>query len=222
MREAAQVHKLKETPRSVPNRRERRKLETRQALLDATLALLSSRSMDALSVDEIAMQADVAKGTFYNYFPDKDALGRELASHVRARVEDEIRQANEGVEDPAARIARAFCCVLRFFLNAPDQATAMLRLFPRATDPAAPMNSGVRSDVVAGFARGRIVAPSEDVAVACIVGVFMAGINRVLELSPKQAKTFARDLGTILLHGLGLARTQAARVMQQAVGSILS
>jgi AcrR family transcriptional regulator len=178
--------------------------------------------MDALSVDEIAMRADVGKGTFYNYFADKDALARELASYVRARVESDISRANEGVEDPAARIARAFCCVLRFFLNAPGEATAMMRLFPRATDPAAPMNSGVRSDVVAGLARGRVVAPSEDVAIACILGVFMAGANRASDLSPPRARTFARELGTILLHGLGLAHAQAARIMQQAVESILS
>ena len=222
MRELGPVRKLKQTPPILPNRRERRKLETRQALLDATRSLLLSRSMDALSVDEIAMQADVGKGTFYNYFADKDALARELASHVRARVEDEIRQVNEGVEDPAARIARAFCCVLRFFLNAPGEATAMMRLFPRATDPAAPMNSGVRSDVVAGLARGRIVAPSEDVAIACIVGVSMAGANRASDLSPPRARTFARELGTILLHGLGLARADAARIMRQAVELILS
>jgi AcrR family transcriptional regulator len=222
MRELGPVRKLKETPHQLLNRRERRKLETRQALLDATRSLLVSRSMDALSVDEIAMRADVGKGTFYNYFADKDALARELASYVRARVESDISRANEGVEDSAARIARAFCCVLRFFLNAPGEATAMMRLFPRATDPAAPMNSGVRSDVVAGLARGRIVAPSEDVAIACILGVFTAGANRASDLSPPRARTFARELGTILLHGLGLAHAQAARIMQQAVESVLS
>jgi AcrR family transcriptional regulator len=221
MREIGQIRKLKEVPRPVPNRRDRRKLATRQALLDATLALLSTRSMDALSIDEIAMQADVAKGTFYNYFPDKDALERELASHVRARVENEIARTNEGISDPAERIARALCCVLRFCLGAPQAAAAMARLFPYAMDPAAPINSGVRSDVTEGLARGRIVAPSEDVAVACIVGVFMAGINRVLDLSPAQTKTFARDLGAILLHGLGLSRAQAQRTMALAVESVL-
>ncbi|HEY2485366.1 MAG TPA: helix-turn-helix domain-containing protein [Candidatus Binataceae bacterium] len=66
--------------RSTLSRRDRRKLETRQALLDATHTLLASRNLDALSVDEIAMRADVAKGTFYNYFADKDALARELAA----------------------------------------------------------------------------------------------------------------------------------------------
>jgi AcrR family transcriptional regulator len=215
------VRKLKQNPLRVPNRRERRKIETRQALLDATRSLLISRNIDALSVDEIAMRADVAKGTFYNYFEDKDALARELASSVRARLESEIRQTNHGIDDPAARIARAFCCVLRFFLKAPDQATAMMRLFPRATDPAAPMNSGVRADVVAGLSRGRIVAPSEDAAIASIVGVFTAGANRANDLSATRARRFARDLGTILLHGLGLPRASAARIMEQAVESIL-
>jgi len=78
MREVGQIRKLEQMPGRVPNRRDRRKLATRKAILDATQALLASRSMDALTVDEIAMQADVAKGTFYNYFPDKDALECEL------------------------------------------------------------------------------------------------------------------------------------------------
>jgi AcrR family transcriptional regulator len=178
--------------------------------------------MDALSVDEIAMRADVAKGTFYNYFSDKDALARELASHVRARLESDIARTNEGITDPAKRIARAFCCVLRFCLNAPEQAAAMMTLFPRATDPAAPINAGVRRDVADGLAQGRIVASSEDVAVAYIVGVFMAGANRALDLSADQARGFAQELGIMLLHGLGLGRGQATRMMREAVESILA
>jgi AcrR family transcriptional regulator len=220
--EPAPNGKIKGATRKVPNRRDRRKLATRQALLDATLALLASRSIDALSVDEIAMRADVAKGTFYNYFPHKDALEHELAAHVRGRLEDEIARANEGIGDPAERIARAFCCVLRFCLGAPEQAAALARLFPHATDPAAPLNSGVRRDAVDGIAQGRIVAPSEEAAIAYIVGVFMAGVNRALDLTAEGARGFAQELGVILLHGLGISRSQAARVMRDSVESILS
>lgn len=222
MRALGQIRKLKETQRSVPNRRDRRKLATRQVLLDATQALLASRSMDALSVDEIVMRADVAKGTFYNHFSDKDALARELASHVRTHLENEITRTNEGIDDPAKRIARAFCCVLRFCLGAPERAAAMMKLFPRATDPAAPINAGVRRDVADGLAQGRIVAPSEDVAVACIVGVFMAGVNRALDLSADRARKFAQELGVMLLHGLGLSRAQALHIMREAVAAILA
>jgi len=203
------------------NRRDRRKLATRQALLDATHALLASRNIDALSVDEIAMRADVAKGTFYNYFQDKEALTRELAARVRSRMEDEIDRANTGIEDPAARVARALCCVLRFGLREPRQAAAMMRLFPHATDPYAPLNAGVRRDVAAGMSCGRIAAPSEDAAIAFIVGVIMAGLNRVMDLAAGRTGAFARDLGGILLRGFGLKRAEAIRITKVAVETIL-
>jgi AcrR family transcriptional regulator len=207
--------------RAILTRRDRRKLETRQALLDATHSLLASRNLDALSVDEIAMRADVAKGTFYNYFADKDALARELAAGVRVRMEDEIARANAGVEDPATRMARALCCVLRFGLREPRQAAAMMRLFPHATDPSAPLNAGVRGDIAAGLNRRRIVAPTEDAAVAALVGAIMAGLNRVMDLAPDRAAAFARDLGSILLRGLGLGPSEAARIMKAAAETIL-
>ena len=222
MRESGRTRNGNQALRGLPNRRDRRKLATRQALIHATQDLLASRSMDALSVDEIAMRADVAKGTFYNYFADKDELAREIASDTRTQIENQITRANEGIENPAERIGRAFCCVIGLALSAPKQAAAMMRLFPRALDPAAPINSGVRRDVAEGVAQGRIVAASEDVAIACIVGVFMAGVNRALELSADSARGFAQELGVILLHGLGLSRMQAARIMRDAVGSVLT
>ncbi|MBV8361680.1 MAG: TetR family transcriptional regulator [Deltaproteobacteria bacterium] len=52
----------------MPNRRDRQKLTVHQALSDPTDDLLASRSMDLVSVDEIAMRADLAKRTFHTYF----------------------------------------------------------------------------------------------------------------------------------------------------------
>lgn len=219
---AAPNGKTKDAGRSIPNRRDRRKLATRQALLDATLALLGSRSIDALSVDEIAMRADVAKGTFYNYFADKEALERELSAHVRWRLEDEIARANEGIEDPVRRIARAFCSVLRFCLSRRQEAGAMMRLLPHATDPAAPLNSGARHDIADGIAQGRIVASSEDAAITCIISVFMGAVNRALDLPSGDVREFAQGLGAILLHGLGVKRAEAERIMRDSVNSVMT
>ena len=66
--------------------------------------------MDALSVDEIVERADVARGTFYNYFADKDALERELASQFgcalkvrsRARMRESAIQRRESRAHSAA------------------------------------------------------------------------------------------------------------------------
>lgn len=209
-------------PRRVGGRRERRKLATHAALLDAARSLLVSRSMDALTVDEIIEYADVARGTFYNYFPDKDALERELASETRARIEGQIAQVNQGVTDPPERIARAFVTVLRVVITEPQQAIAMRRLFPHATNPAAPANAGVRRDVTEGIAQRRIVARPVDVVVAYVMGVFLAGVNRALDLTAGDVREFAQGLDGMLLHGLGLKPREAERIVRLAIESILA
>jgi AcrR family transcriptional regulator len=61
------------------SRRERKKLETRQGLLEAALALFHEKGYEATTVEDITQETDVAKGTFFNYFPSKEALLNELA-----------------------------------------------------------------------------------------------------------------------------------------------
>ena len=54
------------------------------------------------------------------------------------------------------------------------------------------------------------------------MGVFMAGVNRALDLPSGRVCEFALGLGAILLHGLGLKRAEAERIMREAVESILA
>jgi AcrR family transcriptional regulator len=61
------------------SRRERRKLETRRGLLEAALALFREKGYNETTVEEITERADVAKGTFFNYFPSKEELLGDLA-----------------------------------------------------------------------------------------------------------------------------------------------
>ncbi len=65
------------------SRRERRKEQTYRRLLEASESLFQSKGFDATTVEEIAEAADVAKGTFFNYFESKDSL---LSAILYARV----------------------------------------------------------------------------------------------------------------------------------------
>jgi AcrR family transcriptional regulator len=61
------------------SRRERKKEETRQRLLSVSLELFHEQGYSATTVEDITERADVAKGTFFNYFPSKEALLSELS-----------------------------------------------------------------------------------------------------------------------------------------------
>lgn len=88
---------------SVLTRRERKKLETRHALLEAARTLFRDKGYDETTIEEITERADVAKGTFFNYFPSKEALLGELAvwqvEQVRAALD-----VSQGA--PASAVAR--------------------------------------------------------------------------------------------------------------------
>ncbi len=56
------------------SRRERKKDETRQRIFREAIGLFRERGFEQTTVDEITERADVARGTFFNYFPKKDAV----------------------------------------------------------------------------------------------------------------------------------------------------
>jgi AcrR family transcriptional regulator len=56
------------------SRRERKKEETRHRIFHAAIDLFREKGFENTTVDDITEKADVAKGTFFNYFPRKDAV----------------------------------------------------------------------------------------------------------------------------------------------------
>ncbi|MBN1658332.1 MAG: TetR/AcrR family transcriptional regulator [Anaerolineae bacterium] len=89
---------------STLSRRERKKLETRQALLEAAWALFHVKGFHETTIEEITERADVAKGTFFNYFSSKDGLLGDLALWRFSRVREALDVGRGAPESPVARI----------------------------------------------------------------------------------------------------------------------
>ena len=76
----------------VQGRRERKKEETRRRITLAALELFHEKGFDATTVDEITERADVAKGTFFNYFPKKESVLEALSQEWMDRAEEHAVQ----------------------------------------------------------------------------------------------------------------------------------
>lgn len=78
-----------------PGRRERKKIQTRQAIRRAAYRLFEEQGYDATPVDQIAAAADVSPSTVFRYFPAKedivltDEYDAVLENGIRARPTDE-------------------------------------------------------------------------------------------------------------------------------------
>jgi len=80
-------------------RRERRRQETRERLFEAAVRLLSEREFEAVTVEAITEAADVGKGTFFNYFANKEAVISYFFEYKSSRLVEAARRVNEAADD---------------------------------------------------------------------------------------------------------------------------
>ncbi len=80
-------------------RRERKKEETRRRIYEAAFKLFNDKGFDATTVDDIAALADVAKGTFFNYFPRKEAVVHYLFEEWTEAGERVVSQTGRPAEE---------------------------------------------------------------------------------------------------------------------------
>ncbi|MBL8232169.1 MAG: TetR/AcrR family transcriptional regulator [Bryobacterales bacterium] len=74
--------------------RERKKLQTRSHLMETAIRLFAEQGIEATTVDQIAAQADLGKGTLYNYFRTKeDIIVAFMADLERAAMPAMLRLA---------------------------------------------------------------------------------------------------------------------------------
>lgn len=73
-------------------RRERKKKETHEKLFSSAMQLFRSQGFIETSVEQITQVADVGKGTFYNYFPSKEAVVLEFSRRTCQDLVEKGRQ----------------------------------------------------------------------------------------------------------------------------------
>jgi AcrR family transcriptional regulator len=80
-------------------RRERTKAANRAAILDAARQVFAERGYDGSAVRHIVARTELAPGTFYNYFPDRESIFRALVEESIAVVRERLREARREARD---------------------------------------------------------------------------------------------------------------------------
>jgi TetR/AcrR family transcriptional regulator, cholesterol catabolism regulator len=113
------------------SRRERKKEETRERIFQAAMRLFKQKGFEATTVDEIAEKADVAKGTFFNYFPHKEAIFAYLGESWFAQAEEESAAILAKPGRLAPRLIAMFAELAAFYEEQPALARYVLQEWMR-------------------------------------------------------------------------------------------
>lgn len=199
-------------PDPTPRTRGHRKREkTRRQLVAAGLRVLAEKG-EALAVSDVTTEADVSNGTFYNYFPDREALFDALAEQLLLSLAEAA--ASEPNEDPAVRFAVASSRVLLRAWDDPIWGRVVLRLVNR---PSVQRNVSryLREDLEEGVRAGRFETGPDDATLDLVIGLLVMSLRRIVtgEASP-DAPERAVERG---LRALGVAADEARTLAEQAV-----
>jgi AcrR family transcriptional regulator len=137
-----------------PGRRERRRSETQQRIVAAALQLFSTHGYVETTVEQITEAADVGKGTFFNYFPTKDALLMAIFESVSEQFAS-LRANISSSQDVRASLTEFAHALLRTVVRAPKIVRSFFGL--ALTDPVV----GERFQAVFLQARKTVVALME-------------------------------------------------------------
>lgn len=122
---------------------------TRQALLDAGVAVADRHGLTGLSVNRVVAEAEVAKGTFYVHFDDRAAFVDALHERFHADVEAAVSGAVADLPPGAERLVAAVEAYLDVCIE--DRAVKALALEARS-DPMLATSMSARHDRFAAAA----------------------------------------------------------------------
>jgi len=93
------------------SRYERRRRETAERLVEAAATLFGERGVEATTVADICARADVAHQTFFNHFPSKRDLVREITRIGHGFFLEAVETAVREGRSTGERLARLFSSI---------------------------------------------------------------------------------------------------------------
>lgn len=91
-------------------------IDTREAILDATDRLLARYGYRKMTIDDLAREAGIGKGTVYLYFPSKEEIALSHIDRIVERLKTKLQEITEGSGTAEQKLVRMLLerVILRF------------------------------------------------------------------------------------------------------------
>lgn len=183
---------------------------TRELIIDAAVTLAADQGISSTSMDAIAEQAGVAKGSLYYNFASKDELYSAVFTHMRERIESALAEAREADSQEGSPAARATRALVDVFFEAPNAARLAIIELIRTDRAWADNARALRTTLVAEFSRAiRASKPNLDrefdadtAAVALLGAVLMSSLDCIAFRAEASKTGLIASLKHLAEHGL--------------------
>jgi AcrR family transcriptional regulator len=188
-------------------RRERTKAANRAAILAGGREAFAETGYGATSVRDIIRRTDLASGTFYNYFADKDAVFRALVEETGEEARRRVRAARRSALTPEDFVEGAYRAFFEFIVEDPHR-FAFVRsnlgtLRTEYGDAFLPATTTeLEEDLRAAIAAGHLPAVDVDYCAHAMIAVGLELGARMVERHPPDVEGATRFASALFLGAL--------------------
>ncbi|MFI1504881.1 TetR/AcrR family transcriptional regulator [Streptomyces sp. NPDC020597] len=204
-------------PTSAPpsNRFERRRAETRRALVRAARQILAETGDTSASIQAIAERADVGFGSFYNHFESKTELFEAAVVDALEEFGQTFDERLSGIDDPAELVAAGFRLSARMADSHPELMQVLRRQGLGHLHSDNGLTTRALRDLQVGIASGRFTAVEPVVALSALGGTLLSLVELRFTRPELDGDEAAANLAGMVLLMLGLAPNDAHEVARR-------
>jgi AcrR family transcriptional regulator len=193
---------------AVTGKRAAGKARNRELILDAARAVFAQLGYDAASVRDVIRGTQLASGTFYNYFDDKESVFRAVIDESAQEVRRRLRTVRAGAGTLEEFVGDAYRAWFSFVVE--DRMVS--KLMQRNAGPIRSLfgdpllGAGVDElldDLELAIARGDLPPVDADFLAGAMVGVGLELGIRMAERTPVDIDGAARFATELFLGGIG-------------------
>jgi AcrR family transcriptional regulator len=189
------------------SKRERTKAQNRAAIIEAAREVFAELGYDAAGVRDVIRRTDLASGTFYNYFPDKESVFRAVLEESAEEVRRRLRIVRSSARTLEQFVGDAYRAWFEFLVE--DR--LMFELMQRNAGPIRELfgdpilGAGVDellSDLRSAIGRGDVPELDADYMAGAMAGVALELGVRMVEREPADVDGAARFATELFLGGI--------------------
>ncbi|MFF3941417.1 TetR/AcrR family transcriptional regulator [Streptomyces phaeofaciens] len=204
-------------PTSAPpsNRFERRRAETRGALVRAARQILAETGDTSASIQAIAERADVGFGSFYNHFESKTDLFEAAVVDALEEFGQTFDERLTGIDDPAELVAAGFRLSARMADSQPELMQILRRRGLAHIHAENGLTARALRDLQVGMASGRFTVLDPTVALSALGGALLSLVELRFARPDLNGDEAASNLAEMVLRMLGVPPDDAHEVARR-------
>ncbi len=190
-----------------------KKERTKKQLVRGALKVLARKDLGDISISDFTHEAELANGTFYNYFQSKDELMQSVSLSIAEDLAHSIEKSFVGDEQPYEKLATGAMVFFRKAYIDQDWARSLIRIAlsnPQLTEALRlyPLN-----DIRKAKKLGKFDFSSEEAALNVFLGSIFFSIKSLSENHWKVGEE--KEIVLLIFKALGMKEVLAKKTIEK-------